>query len=71
MEGAIVLNLDISELKRAEEQLSAQLDELRRWNMATLGRENRIRDLKVEINRLLVLSGKPPMYQSVLDDDNE
>ncbi|PKN98967.1 MAG: hypothetical protein CVU43_15620 [Chloroflexi bacterium HGW-Chloroflexi-5] len=71
LEGAIVLNLDISELKKAEEQLSAQLDELRRWNLATLGRENRIRELKMEINKLLVEIGREPIYQSVVDDDHE
>jgi PAS domain S-box-containing protein len=71
MEGAIVLNLDITELKKAEELLSAQLDELRRWNLATLGRENRIRELKMEINKLLVEIGREPIYQSVVDDDHE
>lgn len=71
MEGSIILNLDISELKKAEEQLSSQLDELRRWNMATLGRENRIRELKMEINKLLVENGRPPLYQSVMEDDHE
>lgn len=71
MEGAIVLNLDISELKKAEEQLSAQLDELRRWNMATLGRENRIRDLKIEINHLLIAQGEEPKYKSVLEDEHD
>ncbi|MBA4383173.1 MAG: hypothetical protein C0410_00405 [Anaerolinea sp.] len=71
LEGAIVLNLDISELKKAEELLSAQLDELRRWNMATLGRENRIRELKIEINALLAKQGEEPRYQSVLEDDHE
>jgi PAS domain-containing protein len=71
MEGAIVLNLDISELKNAERQLSNQLDELRRWNLATLGRENRIRDLKMEINELLAKQGLPPKYQSVTGEDHE
>ena len=71
MEGSIILNLDISELKKAEEQLSSQLDELRRWNMATLGRENRIRELKMEINKLLIENGKPPLYQSVMEDDHD
>lgn len=70
MEGAIILNLDITELKKAEELLSAQLDELRRWNLATLGRENRIRELKAEINKLLKECGKEPIYKSVADDDN-
>ncbi len=71
MEGAIVLNLDISELKKAEEQLSSQLDELRRWNLATLGRETRIRELKKEINKLLIECGNPPKYHSVMDDNDE
>ncbi|EKD88129.1 MAG: signal transduction histidine kinase, partial [uncultured bacterium] len=71
MEGAIVLNLDVSELRKAEELLSTQLDELRRWNLATLGRENRIRELKMEINKLLVETGRDPIYQSVMDDENE
>lgn len=71
LEGAIILNLDISELKKAEEQLSAQLDELRRWNLATLGRENRIRDLKNEINELMEKLGQPPKYSSVKDDQHD
>ena len=71
MEGAIILNLDITELKKAEEQLSAQLDELRRWNTATLGRENRIRDLKTEINVLLAKQGEEPKYKSVLEEEHE
>ena len=71
MEGAIILNLDITELKKAEEQLSTQLDELRRWNLATLGRENRIRELKKEINALLIKHGDQPRYKSVVGDAHE
>lgn len=70
MEGAIILNLDITELRKAEEQLSAQLDELRRWNTATLGRENRIRDLKTEINALLAKHGEEPKYMSVKEEEH-
>jgi len=71
MEGAILINLDISQLKKAEEQLSTQLEELRRWNLATLGRENRIRELKTEINEILISQGLPPRYQSAAGDGNE
>lgn len=71
LEGAVVLNLDITELKKAEEQLVAQLDELRRWNQATLGRENRIRELKIEINDLLIKQGLKPKYKSVIGEDHE
>jgi len=70
LEGSIISNLDITELRKAEEQLSAQLDELRRWNLATLGRETRVRELKVEINTLLEELGKPLKYKSVKDEPN-
>ena len=70
LEGSIISNLDITELRKAEEQLSTQLDELRRWNLATLGRETRVRELKVEINALLEELGKPPKYKSVKDESN-
>ncbi len=55
---------DISERKRAEEALERQLDELRRWNAVTLGREERILELKREVNELLRGAGKPPRYSS-------
>ena len=71
LEGAIVLNLDITELKKAEEQLTTQLDELRRWNLATLGRENRIRELKTEINELRIKQGLGPKYKSVTGEEHE
>lgn len=71
LEGSIILNLDISELRKAEDQLKAQLDELRRWNLATLGRENRIRELKIEINELCRKLGQPDKYPSVADDSHD
>lgn len=65
IEGAIVMNLDVTAQIKAEAQLRAQLEELRRWNLATLGRENRILDLKKEINDLLMKQRLPPKYPSV------
>ncbi len=55
---------DITERKRTEAQLNEQLDELRRWHAATLGRETRILDLKAEVNELLAKAGQPPRYPS-------
>jgi PAS domain S-box-containing protein len=55
---------DITERKQAEEDIKKQLDELQRWHSATLGRENRIIDLKREVNELLAQAGKPPRYPS-------
>ena len=43
---------NITSHKQAENALSQQLDELRRWQTATLGRENRIGELKREVNAL-------------------
>ena len=56
--------LDITERKRAEEQVTRQLDELRRWQTVTLGREGRVAELKREVNALAVRLGQPPPYPS-------
>jgi len=55
---------DITERKQAEAQLAEQLDDLRRWHDATIGREMRVLDLKHEVNELLGQSGQPPRYPS-------
>ncbi len=61
---------DISERKQAEARIIEQLEELRRWHDATLGREGRILELKNEINPLLTRAGQPPRYPSALADDS-
>jgi PAS domain S-box-containing protein len=53
---------DITERKQAEQALSQQVDELRRWYAATLGRERRIAELKQEVNELAGRLGLPPPY---------
>ena len=50
------------ERREAEAQLKIQLEELRRWNNMTIGREERILDLKREVNELLEKAGKEPRY---------
>lgn len=55
---------DITERKQAETELQQQLDELRRWNQVTQGREGRIQELKNEVNAVLAASGQPPRYSS-------
>ncbi|MFZ1551566.1 MAG: PAS domain S-box protein, partial [Anaerolineae bacterium] len=62
--GALSSARDITERRLAEVQLNAQLDELRRWHQATLGREIRILDLKREVNELLAHTDNPPRYLS-------
>ena len=63
--GLVGILEDITERKLAETALSERVDELHRWHEATLGREKRILELKIEVNQLLAMSGKPPRYASV------
>ena len=51
--------------------LDQQLDELRRWQQVTLGRESRILTIKQEVNSLLAELGQPPRYSSAADAEAE
>ncbi|MBI5438608.1 MAG: PAS domain S-box protein [Nitrosomonadales bacterium] len=62
---AVGIVRDITERKQAEAKINEQIDELRRWYEATLGREMRTLELKREINELLAQAGQPPRYLSV------
>jgi len=54
-EAGIVVSLtDITDRKRAEEELKKRLDQLEVYYKATMGREGRIIELKQEVNALLV-----------------
>ncbi len=66
--SVLSLARDITERKTAEVERAAQLDELRRWQQVTLGREGRILSVKKEINDLLAEHGQPPRYPSTLDE---
>jgi DNA-binding NtrC family response regulator len=52
------------ERRQAEDKIQTQLRELHRWHEATLGREERILELKAEINELLAQQRQPPRYSS-------
>ena len=70
-DGALVFASDITERRRNEAAIARQLEELRRWHQATLGREARILELKGEVNELLAASGKPPRYPSAAEPPEE
>ncbi len=55
---------DITERKLAEDRIRSQLDELRRWHSAMLGREVRVLQLKREVNEALAEAGRPARYAS-------
>jgi len=58
---------DITERKLAEQTILAQLDELRRWQEVTLGREDRVLELKREVNELRQRLGEPRRYANEAD----
>lgn len=55
---------DITELKQAELEQLKQMQELKRWHTATMGREGRVLELKKEVNELLRQAGLPERYPS-------
>jgi PAS domain S-box-containing protein len=54
--------IDITDLKKAEESIKNQLFELQRWQSVMLDREDRVRELKKEVNRLLGQLGETEKY---------
>jgi len=60
--------LDITERKQAEEKILGQLEELKRWQDVMIGREDRNRQLKHEVNELLVRLGETIRYPSQEND---
>ena len=53
---------DITERKRAEEELQERMNELETFYRSTLGREGRVIELKQEVNELLEQLGKNKKY---------
>ena len=54
--------IDITDRKNLDFRINEQLEELQRWYRATLGREERILELKQEVNDLLSQAGQPARY---------
>jgi PAS domain S-box-containing protein len=52
------------ERMRGEQAVRERLDELSRWQEVTLGREERILELKREVNEILLKAGQARRYQS-------
>lgn len=56
------LQIEVTERKRAENDLAAHATELEQFNRLAVGRELRMVDLKREINALAESLGQPPRY---------
>jgi len=60
--GWATVSRDITKRKQAEEKIREQLDELLRWQAVMLGREQRVQQLKAEVNELLAAQAQPRRY---------
>ena len=66
--GTSSIGVDITENREAEEKIFRQLEELQRWQLVTLGREDRNLQLKHEVNKLLIRLGETIRYPSQIND---
>ena len=57
----------MTERKKSEAQVASNLEELRRWQNVMLGREDRVRELKREVNEFCRRVGEAPRYPSQED----
>ena len=62
--GAVIVFRDITRRKRNEEELNLRMEELERFNRLVIGREERMIQLKKEINELLEEMGKEKKYKA-------
>jgi hypothetical protein len=61
--GILAWLVDISGLKEAEKELQAKFDELARFRRLAIGREQKMIELKKEINELLSAAGSSAKYK--------
>jgi PAS domain S-box-containing protein len=64
--GVAVFAQDITERKRAEEELQQNMEELERFSKLAVGREDRMIELKKEINEILQGLGQAEKYKIVV-----
>ncbi|MEI8288855.1 MAG: PAS domain S-box protein [Verrucomicrobiota bacterium] len=65
--GYLGIASDLTERKHDEEILRSTVSELERFNRVMLNREQRVLELKREINEMRAAAGLPPAYPSALD----
>lgn len=63
------LERSVAEHTWAEGKIKSQLEELQRWQDVMLGRENRVQELKREVNELLTRLGEKPKYEKTDKDE--
>ena len=63
-DGFVVTLEEIGQRKRVEQELKASVEELERFNRAMIGRENRVLEMKAEVNLVRSRMGLPPEYKT-------
>jgi PAS domain S-box-containing protein len=63
-DAGLVFAHDVTERLASEELIRTQMDELRRWQAVMLDREDRVQELKREVNDLCRLAGSEIRYPS-------
>lgn len=63
--GIMIRSVDITDRERSESMLRARAEELERFHRLSIGREQRMIELKREVNALAVALGRDPPYASV------
>jgi PAS domain S-box-containing protein len=66
--GAVMVFRDITQRKSSEQELKQRMEDLERFNRLTMGREQRMIQLKGEINALLEEMGREKKYR-VVDEE--
>lgn len=62
-DGVVLSFSDVTAQRESQERLRESLDEIERFNRAMLGREERVLQIKREVNDLLAELGRPPRYR--------
>jgi PAS domain S-box-containing protein len=62
-DGFVATFEEISQRKRVEQELQESIEELERFNRAMIVRENRVLEMKTEVNLLRSRLGLPPEYK--------
>jgi len=63
-ERMVGIVMDITEKKTYDEKIRKHMEELQRWENVMLDREDRVQELKGEVNSLCHQQGKPVRYPS-------
>jgi len=62
-DGFVVTFAEITQRKETEQELQHKLDEIERFNRAMIGREERVLEMKAEVNELRARFGLPAAYR--------